>query len=174
MILRILTYNIHKCIGGTDRRYDPDRVRETIAHYHPDLVLMQEVDHGARRSNGDRQVDLLGDMLDLRHRIWFPNVRLRKGGEYGNAILSRFPLTETANIDLTVAPKKRRSVLHARCRIRLGKGGSRTMHIYNPVSYTHLTLPTIYFVYISLVALPSNKYHHLLAIDVFADITLYV
>ena len=101
MRTRILTYNIHKAIGGLDRRYRPERVRDTIAHYEPDIVCLQEVDEGARRSNGHRQVDILGDMIGLRHRTWWPNVRVRGGGQYGNAILSRFHLTETDNIDLT-------------------------------------------------------------------------
>ncbi|MBT8492495.1 MAG: endonuclease/exonuclease/phosphatase family protein [Deltaproteobacteria bacterium] len=134
MKLRMLTYNVHKCIGGLDRRYDPDRVRETIAHYDPDIVLLQEVDHGAKRSNGHRQVDVLGEMLGYRHRTWFPNVRVRGGGVYGNAILSRFPLTHTRNIDLTIGWKKKRSVLHARYRIRLqGRRGrsTRTLHVFN-------------------------------------------
>lgn len=136
MHLRLLTYNIHKCIGGIDRRYEPERVRDTIAHYDPDVVLLQEVDHRAKRSQGDRQVDLLGELLGLRHRTWFPNVRVRGGGEYGNAILSRFPLTETRNIDLTIPPKKRRSVLHARYRVRLDppsapRARTRTVHVYN-------------------------------------------
>jgi endonuclease/exonuclease/phosphatase family metal-dependent hydrolase len=136
VIIRLLTYNVHKCIGGIDRRYAPERVRDVIRHYQPDVVLLQEVDRGVRRSNGDRQVDLLGDMLELRHRTWFPNVEVRGGGQYGNAILSRFPLTETSNIDLTIPPKKRRSVLHARYRVRLARRDSRrfitrTVHVYN-------------------------------------------
>jgi len=61
--LRLLTYNIHKCIGGLDRRYAPERVRDTIAHYEPDVVCLQEVDAEARRSQYHRQVDVLGDML---------------------------------------------------------------------------------------------------------------
>jgi endonuclease/exonuclease/phosphatase family metal-dependent hydrolase len=132
--LRIVTYNIHKCIGGLDRRYDPLRVAHVIARYEPDLVLLQEVDQHARRSNADRQVDLLGDFLGLRHRTYFPNVQVRGGGEYGNAMLSRFPMTESSNIDLTVSLKKRRSVLHARYRVRLGPGPGnpmRTIHAYN-------------------------------------------
>ncbi len=134
MNLRVLTYNIHKCIGGVDRRYIPERVRDTIAHYEPDVVLLQEVDAHVSRSNHDRQVDVLGDMLGFRHRTWFPNVKVRGGGEYGNAILSRFPLTHTHNIDLTIPPKKRRSVLHARYRVRLPSDNgrrTRTVHVYN-------------------------------------------
>jgi endonuclease/exonuclease/phosphatase family metal-dependent hydrolase len=130
----LLTYNIHKCIGGVDRRYDPTRVTEVIAHYQPDIALLQEVDQFAKRTNEDRQVDSCGDRLGLRHRTFFPNVRVRGGGAYGNAILSRYPLTETTNIDVTIPPKKRRSILHARYRIRLaGRKGehSRTVHVYN-------------------------------------------
>ena len=130
MKLRILTWNIHKCIGGLDRRYDPRRTADTIAHYAPDLVLLQEVDKGVPRSNGDHQVDVLGELCGFGHRIWYPNVRVRGGGEYGNAILSRFPLTECRNIDLTVAPKKRRSALHAVARVP-HDGHERTVHLYN-------------------------------------------
>jgi endonuclease/exonuclease/phosphatase family metal-dependent hydrolase len=127
-----MTYNIHKCIGGTDGRYDPGRIREVISHYDPDLVLLQEVDEGARRSSGHRQVDVLGDLLRLRHRTFFPNVRVWGGGHYGNAILSRYAITESRNIDVTVPLTKRRSVLHARIRVRPSSGGrSRTLHVFN-------------------------------------------
>jgi endonuclease/exonuclease/phosphatase family metal-dependent hydrolase len=133
MKLRVLTYNVHKCIGGLDRRYRPERVWNVIAPLEPDFVLLQEVDEGARRSNGDRQVDLLGDLLGLRHRTFFPNVRVPGGGHYGNAILSRYPLTHTSNIDLTVRWTKRRSVLHARFRVRRhGRDECfRTVNVYN-------------------------------------------
>jgi endonuclease/exonuclease/phosphatase family metal-dependent hydrolase len=130
--LRLLTYNIHKCIGGLDRRYRPERTVEAIGHYAPDVVLLQEVDAGARRSNYDRQVDRLGEALGLRHRIWFPNVSLRDGGAYGNAILSRFPIHHAHNHDLTVGTRKRRSVLHARIRVRVPHSSRvRTVHVFN-------------------------------------------
>jgi endonuclease/exonuclease/phosphatase family metal-dependent hydrolase len=75
---------------------------------------------------------VLGDLLNYRHRTYFANVRVRGGGEYGNAILSRFPLMQTRNIDVTVGRRKRRSVLHARYRVRLpGARHSRTLHVFN-------------------------------------------
>ncbi len=129
--LRVVTYNVHKCIGGLDRRYDPSRIIATIAHYDPDIVLLQEVDSLARRSNGDRQVDVLGSALGYRHRAFFGNVKVRGGGEYGNAILSRHPITMAQNIDLTIGPKKRRGVLHARIRVRIAAGRVRTLHVYD-------------------------------------------
>ncbi len=80
MRLRLLTYNIHKCIGGVDRRYDPQRIVDVIRNLHPDVLLLQEVDADAPRSNGDRQVELLGDLVGMRYRSWFPNVDVRGGG----------------------------------------------------------------------------------------------
>jgi len=130
MKLRVLSYNIHKCIGGVDRRYDPDRVADVIRHNDPDVLLLQEVDAGAARSQRHHQVELLGDLLGLRHRTWFPNVDVRGGGHYGNAILSRYPLIESTNIDLSIRFKKRRSVLHGVVRVR-HDGVDRTVHVYN-------------------------------------------
>src|SRR5579859_4419234 len=130
MRLRVLSYNIHKCIGGVDRRYDPTRVVEVIHKLDPDVVMLQEVDDGVPRSNHDRQVDVLGEHLGMRYRTWFPNVDVRGGGRYGNAILSRYPIVESTNIDLTIRFKKRRSVLHAVCRVR-HDDVDRTVHLFN-------------------------------------------
>ncbi|HEX2689892.1 MAG TPA: endonuclease/exonuclease/phosphatase family protein [Kofleriaceae bacterium] len=130
MRLRALSYNIHKCIGGIDRRYDPSRIVEVIRALDVDIAMLQEVDGGAARSNRDHQVDLLGEELGLRYRTWFPNVEVRGGGQYGNAILSRYPIIESTNIDLSVRFKKRRSVLHAVLRVR-HDDVDRTIHLYN-------------------------------------------
>jgi endonuclease/exonuclease/phosphatase family metal-dependent hydrolase len=129
MSFRLLTYNIHKCVGGLDRRLNTSRVAETIAHYAPDIVLLQEVEspHGEGAAN---QADLLGERLGYRHRAYFPNVPLRKG-RYGNAILSRYPITRVNHIDLTIPLKKRRSVIHARIRLRLSSRRARTLNVYN-------------------------------------------
>jgi len=128
--LRVLSYNIHKCIGGIDRRYQPERVVATIAHYRPDIVMLQEVDAGAQRSSLHQQSDMLGDALGLRHRAWFPNVALRSGGHYGNAILSRFPCRSASNLDLSLQRRKARSVLHAVLRVRQGSA-TQTLHVFN-------------------------------------------
>jgi endonuclease/exonuclease/phosphatase family metal-dependent hydrolase len=130
MRLRVLSYNIHKCIGGVDRRYEPQRVAEVIHKLDPDVLMLQEVDDGVPRSNGDRQVEVLGELLGMRHRSWFPNVEVRGGGKYGNAILSRYPLIESTNIDLSIRFKKKRSVLHGVIRVR-HDDVDRTIHLFN-------------------------------------------
>jgi endonuclease/exonuclease/phosphatase family metal-dependent hydrolase len=127
--LRVATYNIHKGIGGVDRRYRLERIMETLAHCQADVVLLQEVDDGVPRSRHDRQVDLLGDALELKHRAYQPNVKLRRG-HYGNAILSRFPLYDLRDIELSVPLKKRRQALVAHCRLPVGEH-SRSLLVFN-------------------------------------------
>lgn len=136
MRLRLLTYNIHKCIGGVDRKYNPQRTADVINNLHADILLLQEVDHDVPRSNRDKQVDLLGDLVGMRYRSWFPNVDVRGGGCYGNAILSRYPIVETSNIDLSIRFKKKRSVLHGVVRVRhhdseTKEDVERTVHVFN-------------------------------------------
>ncbi len=128
MRFRLLTYNIHKCVGGLDRRRDPARVAATIAHYAPDIVLLQEVE--SPDGGAENQADLLGSLLGYRHRVYFPNVP-RRAGRYGNAVLSRFPISAVDHIDLTLPFKKRRSVVHARVRLRLSARRARTLDVYN-------------------------------------------
>ena len=107
MRIKIATYNIHKGIGGVDRKYRLERIAEVIRHYEPDVVFLQEVDDGAPRSKRDRQADKLATLTGLEHAAFQPNVKLREG-VYGNAILSRFSLHDPVDIDLTIPFKKRR------------------------------------------------------------------
>jgi endonuclease/exonuclease/phosphatase family metal-dependent hydrolase len=130
MRLRVVSYNIHKCIGGVDRRYEPQRIADVIARQEADVLMLQEVDDGVTRSNHDRQVEVLGDLLGMKYRAWFPNVDVRGGGCYGNAILSRYPLIESTNIDLSIRFKKKRSVLHGVIRVRHDEV-DRTVHVFN-------------------------------------------
>lgn len=127
--LRLVTYNIHKGIGGVDRRYRLQRVIETLRHCQPDIALLQEVDDGVPRSRGDRQADLLAERLGLRHAAFQPNVRLRRGA-YGNAILSRWPIHDPLDVELTVPPKKRRRALVGRLHLEAA-GHHRTLIVAN-------------------------------------------
>jgi len=129
MHLRVVTWNIHKGIGGVDRRYRIERILEPLRFYDADLLFLQEVDDGAPRSAFHSQAEMLARALGYRHFCYGPNVTLRRG-RYGNATLSRWPLSQVRNLDLTIGPKKRRGALHARCRVRVGRR-SRTVVLYN-------------------------------------------
>lgn len=117
MQFRLLTYNIHKGIGGVDRRYRPERIVDVVADYAPDVVMLQEVDDGAPRSNHHAQAEMFAREWNLGHLCFQRNVRLRIG-HYGNAIISRWPLQRACDVDLTVRFKKRRQALVTHCVIR--------------------------------------------------------
>jgi endonuclease/exonuclease/phosphatase family metal-dependent hydrolase len=116
MHFRLLSYNIHKGIGGVDRRHKLGRIVETINHYTPDIAMLQEVDDGVPRSRMERQAELLALETGLTHFAYQRNVSL-KVGHYGNAILSRYPLHDMCDVDLSVRLKRRRRALVASCRV---------------------------------------------------------
>ncbi|MBL8753236.1 MAG: endonuclease/exonuclease/phosphatase family protein [Planctomycetes bacterium] len=130
--LRVVSWNVHKCTGGLDRRHDPARTAAVLARAEADVVLLQEVAQNGRWYGNTRQVDVLGDALGFAHRSYFVNVRFGpRRGEYGNAILSRHPIATSENIDLTLPGKKSRSGLHAELRVGPVQGTSRTVHVFN-------------------------------------------
>jgi endonuclease/exonuclease/phosphatase family metal-dependent hydrolase len=116
MQFRLLSYNIHKGIGGVDRKHNLGRIVETLNHYSPDIAVLQEVDEGVPRSRLERQAEVLAKESGLLHFAYQRNVTL-KVGHYGNAILSRYPLHDTHEVDLSMRLKKARGGLLASCQI---------------------------------------------------------
>lgn len=105
--MRLLTYNIHKGIGGRDRRYRLQRVIEVIAAEQPDLIFLQEVDRHVRRSSFDDQPRLLTRHFNAVEHLFQQNVRLKDGG-YGNLILSPWPFRGHHQISLRLNRRKPR------------------------------------------------------------------
>lgn len=90
--LRVLSYNI--CHGrGMDERVDLRRVAGVMVRIDPDLVALQEVDQGCRRSGQVRQAEELARLLSMQ--CAFGKTLDHDGGEYGLAVLSRFPIQES-------------------------------------------------------------------------------
>lgn len=105
--MRVLSYNIHKGIGGRDRRYRLERIFEVIQAESPDILCLQEVDRNVRRSRFENQPDRFADYFHLPHRTYQLNVNVKTGG-YGNLLLSRWPLKTHHHIQLTRQRKKPR------------------------------------------------------------------
>lgn len=92
--LRVMAYNIRHG-EGTDGRLDLDRIADVIERQAPDLVALQEVDRRADRTNGQDQARSLGARTGLDHA--FGAFMDYDGGEYGMAILSRWPIVDVVN-----------------------------------------------------------------------------
>jgi endonuclease/exonuclease/phosphatase family metal-dependent hydrolase len=87
-MLRILTYNVHRCVG-TDRRLDVGRVAEVIAAQAPHVVALQELDVGRARTGGVDQAHRIAQRLGMAFHF---NAALQVEEErYGDAILTALP-----------------------------------------------------------------------------------
>ena len=85
---RILTYNVHRCVG-TDRRLDVGRIADVIAALEPDIVALQELDVGRMRTNGVDQAHEIARRLEMAFHF-HPAMRVEEE-LYGDAILTRHP-----------------------------------------------------------------------------------
>ncbi len=92
--LRILTYNIHHG-EGTDGRFDLARIADVIKAQRPDLVALQEVDRKTTRASGVDQAAELARLTGMNY-AYGPAMEYA-GGEYGEAVLSRFALVSIDN-----------------------------------------------------------------------------
>jgi len=105
--MRLLSYNIHKGIGGRDRRYRLERVLAVIEHERPDLICLQEVDRNVRRSRFHNQPQMLAEHFQAADFAFQINVHLKSGG-YGNLVLSRWPFESRHHVSLRRNNKKPR------------------------------------------------------------------
>lgn len=87
-----MTYNIHVGVG-IDKKLDLQRIAGVINAARPDLVGLQEVDRGVKRTEGKDEIAELAGMTGMEY-AFAPNLDYQ-GGKYGVAILSRFPIKNT-------------------------------------------------------------------------------
>jgi endonuclease/exonuclease/phosphatase family metal-dependent hydrolase len=115
-LLRVATYNIHKC-RGLDRRIRVDRIVDVIEQLDADVVALQEVMSVAGGKAEDDQVRYIASRM-AGYNWCFGENRIHGGGPYGNAILTRLPITYHSNYDLTWRKRERRGCLRADIRVR--------------------------------------------------------
>jgi len=87
--LRIMSYNVHGC-KGMDNRISTDRIVRVIAHYNPDVIALQELDVNRKRSFSVDQAERIARKLEMSFQ--FHPAFCHKGEQFGNAILSRYPM----------------------------------------------------------------------------------
>lgn len=132
--VRLVSYNIR---AGTDLSGEPnlERVAALMDSLGADVVLLQEVDRGTRRSGGVDQLEVLARATGMEGV--FGKAIDFDGGEFGNAILSRWPLRSVRAVPLEVEVPDElvdryyepRSLLHAVAETPAG-----ALHVLN----THL------------------------------------
>jgi endonuclease/exonuclease/phosphatase family metal-dependent hydrolase len=96
--LRVATYNIHRC-RGWDQRVVPSRIARVLEEVDADIIALQEVVNHAASAEKPGQACYLAEKLGYECR--FGQTRQLRGRPYGNAVLSRFPITTTKSYDLS-------------------------------------------------------------------------
>ena len=96
MDVRIVTYNIHRC-RGLDRRTKPQRIIDVLAAIEPDIVALQEVIGPGAATMG--HAEEIGAGLGMGW-VMAPARELRQH-QFGNVVLSRYPIREHSQHDLS-------------------------------------------------------------------------
>ncbi|CAM2009163.1 endonuclease/exonuclease/phosphatase family protein [Acanthopleuribacter pedis] len=116
--IKILSYNIHKGFSTYNRNYVLDRIRLAIKQVHADVVFLQEVlgdhqRHSQRIPNWPDapQFEYLAD--SVWHHYAYGKNAVYDAGHHGNAILSKYPISDWDNIDVSTNPLENRGLLHA-------------------------------------------------------------
>ena len=113
--IRVMTYNIHVGIG-MDKKLDLKRIADVINKEKPDLVGLQEVDRGVQRTQRIDEIVELSKLTRMDYAFAF-NLPYQ-GGQYGVAILSRFPIRATEHrLYKNLREAERRGFIRAEVRI---------------------------------------------------------
>lgn len=123
-----MTYNVHSCVG-TDGKLDPNRIAEVIARSRADVVALQELDVCQKRTDGVNQPQWLAERLEMF--VHFTAARRCDEGHYGNAVLSRYPLSVVLEGGLPRRTGEPRAVQWVKVSI-----GELTLNVMN----THLSI----------------------------------
>ena len=107
MRCRVVTWNVHSCIGA-DRRHDPARVADVLAALDADVIGLQEVDWRQPELEGRRQFELLAERLRMT-AVPGHNLRDRRGA-YGNGLLTRFEVSAARRVALPGAREPRGAI----------------------------------------------------------------
>jgi endonuclease/exonuclease/phosphatase family metal-dependent hydrolase len=115
--VRVMTWNIHSGVG-TDRCFDLSRVVDTIVHHDPDVVALQEVD--SRRTIAPAR----SAFAVLREAVGHHGVEAKSivapDGEYGQLVLSRWPLGLAQIHDITHAKREPRRAIEVEIAVPAG------------------------------------------------------
>ena len=114
--LKVMTFNIQHG-RGMDNNVDVERIAYVLIEAGIDIAALQEVDIDTERSGRIDILQELSDKTGLKYAVFGKNLEF-EGGEYGNAILSRYPIQNKQNIHFKNISGEQRGVLAAVIKIR--------------------------------------------------------
>ncbi|MGE8466719.1 hypothetical protein D3C81_533490 [compost metagenome] len=120
--LNVLTINVHKGFTAFNRRFILPELREAVRATGADLVFLQEV-HGSHQQHAVRhaawpetpQYEFLAD--SMWPQFAYGRNAVYPHGDHGNALLSKFPISQFDNLDVSIDGNEQRGLLHCRLEV---------------------------------------------------------
>lgn len=119
--VKLLTVNVHKGFTFFNRRFILHELRSALRDAKPDIVFLQEV-IGSNHRHAQRlaawpatsQYEFLAD--SLWSDFAYGRNAVYPDGDHGNAVLSRWPIIEHHNHDISMGTHESRGILHSKVR----------------------------------------------------------
>ena len=111
--LLVATWNIHGAVG-TDGRYAPARIVDVLGEIGADIVALQEVASAQAHENFLRDIE-----RETGYAVVAGLLRQQHDSDFGNAVLSRYPVSDVRHLDLAVGAYEPRGALDVRVDVGL-------------------------------------------------------
>ena len=138
MRLKVLTYNIHKGFNALGTNFILESIRQSLRDTNADILFLQEVvgeNHKNRQSIANwpskSQFEYLADQ-NWQHSSYGKNAIFPER-HHGNAILSKFPIISSENLNISNHRLEQRGLLH--CQVQI-PNQQKKLHLFN----THIDL----------------------------------
>lgn len=121
-MINVATFNTHKGFTHFNARFSLKNQREMLRKLNADVIFLQEVqDVHIKHSTRFIEWSTSGQLEYLADSIW-PDYAYGKNsaypaGHHGNALLSKFPIINTINQDISAHTSEQRGMLH--CEINI-------------------------------------------------------
>lgn len=122
MKIKLLSFNIHKGLSAFNQSLTIGDIKTAILEEAPDLVCLQEVigEHIGHQEKYDNwpdesQYEYLADTI-WKYYSYAQNA-VYPEGHHGNLVLSKFPIVEWDNYDISTNNMEKRGILHTKIKI---------------------------------------------------------
>ncbi len=116
-LIKALSYNMHKGFTTSNRNFVLNRMRDAIRSVDPDIVFLQEViGHHDEDKHEIEDWPSKAQFEYMAHELWehyaYGKNSVYTKGHHGNAILSKYPIVDWENIDISTNKLEKRGILH--------------------------------------------------------------
>ncbi len=92
MKIKFMSYNTQHCLNFITKEIDYDIIVDTIKKCHADIIGLQEIRDKGHKAGYEAQTKIIAEQLGY-HYYFAEAIRFNNKNPYGNALISRYPIT---------------------------------------------------------------------------------